>query len=145
MNVCRETDNQCQGLCSNKNPSLFKRCSPQDLISFSGSKCETKRKEEPPVLHECLQAATIPRETRKKWIQDKNNATLRQQITILVSVQDLLKRRCPQMCAQAYCFSIGVMWHIGAKKLILTRNYLPQYHAKSCNLFWDIQLIDPHR
>ena len=28
---------------------------------------------------------------------------------------------------------------------VLTINYLPQYHAKSCNLFCDIQLIDPHQ
>ena len=66
MKVQGEIENECQILCSNKNPSLFRRSSPQDLISFSENKCETELKEKAPIFHKCLQAAAICKETRKK-------------------------------------------------------------------------------
>ena len=111
-----EIENECQSLCSNKNPSLFRRSSPQDLISFSENKCETELKEKAPVFHKCLQAATICRETRKKMDLGQKQCNTSSAITMAASV--LLKRRCSQMCAQAYRFSIGVMWHSGAKKQV---------------------------
>ena len=75
-----EIENECHSLCSIKNPSLFRRSSPEDLISFSETKCAAELKGKAPVLHECLQAATISRESKKKWSQEKNTAsTLHQQ------------------------------------------------------------------
>ena len=114
-----EIENECQSLCSNKNPSLFRRSSPQDLISFSENKCETELREKAPVFHKCLQAATICRETRKKMDSGQKLCNTSSAITMAASV--LLKRRCSQMCAQAYRFSIGVMWHSGAKKQVRKR------------------------
>ena len=111
-----EIENECQTLCSNKNPSLFRRSSPQDLISFSENECESELKEKAPVFHMCLQAATICRETRKKMESGQKQCNTSSAITMAASV--LLKRRCSQMCAQAYRFSIGVMWHSGAKKQV---------------------------
>ena len=114
-----EIENECQSLCSNRNPSLFRRNSPQDLISFSENKCETELKEKAPLFHKCLQAATICRETRKKMDSGQKRCNTSSTITMAASV--LLKRRCSQMCAQAYRFSIGVMWHSGAKKQVRKR------------------------
>ena len=111
-----EIENECQRLCSNKNPSLFRRSSPKDLISFSENKCETELNEKAPIFHNCLQAATICKETRKKMELGQKQCNTSSAITMAASV--LLKRRCSQMCAQAYRFSIGVMWHSGAKKQV---------------------------
>ena len=117
-----EIENECQSLCSNKNPSLFRRSSPQDLISFSENKCETELKEKAPVFHKCLQAATICRETRKKMDSGQKQCNTSLAITMVASV--FLKRRCSQMCAQAYRFSVGVMWHRGAKKQVRKRAHI---------------------
>ena len=112
-----EIENECHSLCSIKNPSLFRRSSPEDLISFSETKCAAELKEKAPVLHECLQAATISRESKKKMESgEKHSINTSSAITVAASV--LLKRRCAQMSAQAYRFSVGVMWHSGAKKQV---------------------------
>ena len=59
---------------------------------------------------------------------------------MVVSVQVLLKWRRPQMFAQAYRFSIAVMWHSGAKKLVVCqtvhsqlvpRGFFPSRHRES--------------
>ena len=113
-----EIENERQSLCSNKNPSLFRRSSPQDLISFSEKKCETELKEKAPVFHKCLQAATFCRETRNKMDSGQKQCNTSPAITMAASV---LLKRCPQMCAQAYRFSIGVMWHSGGKKQVRKR------------------------
>ena len=65
MKVQGEIENECQILCSNKKPSLFRESSPQDLIYFSENKCETELKEKAPIFHKCLQAATTCKEPRK--------------------------------------------------------------------------------
>ena len=64
-----EIENECQSLCSNRNPSLFRRSSPQGLISFSENKCETEFKEKAPVGCNYLQRNKKKNGFRTKTVQ----------------------------------------------------------------------------
>lgn len=94
---------------------MFRKCAPEDIISFSEEKCETELKTKAPVFHGCMQAATVSANSKKKLEAGK---TVNTSSALTMAASVLLKRRCPQMSAQAYRFSIGVLWHSGAKKQV---------------------------
>jgi hypothetical protein len=113
-----EHESQC--LCSGKNPSMFRKCSSEDLVNFSERDCEIEMKVKAPTLFGCMLAATVSAKTKKKVESGRAKCNTAPAITMAASV--LLKRRCPQMSAQAYRFSLGVLWHSGAKKQVLYIN-----------------------
>lgn len=112
LKMKKEIGNECQQLCSSKNPSLLQKCQPDGLISFSDGKCEEELKNRAPIFYSCLHEVT----TSKRQQRSKKENITAPAITMAASI--LLKRRCPKMCAQAYRFSIGVLWHSGAKKQV---------------------------
>ena len=112
VKIKKEIGDECQQLCSTKNLSILQKCSPNDLVAFSDEKCEEELKLRTPIFYSCLyEAITNKRHQRKKSMISTAPA-------IVTAAAILLKQRCPMMSAKAYRFSIGVLWHSGAKKQV---------------------------
>lgn len=105
-----EVSQECQDICSVKEPSMLRKCDPKSLSSFSAEDFATELKQRAPTFHSCLEASM----TIKKDL-NKNKLSV-PPLTMAASV--LLRQRCPQMSAMAYRYSIGVLWHSGAKKQV---------------------------
>lgn len=121
----KEIGVECQQLCSTKNPSILQKCNPDDLVAFSDEKCEEELKLRTPILYSCLhEAITNKRQQRRKNIVSTAPA-------IVTAAAILLKQRCPMMSAKAYRFSIGVLWHSGAKKQVTMMHTKLNLHQHS--------------
>ena len=112
LKVKKEIGRECQQLCSTRSMSLLQKCKPEDLVTFSDAKFQDELRERAPVFYSCLHEATMS--TRQQRRKQEHSAA--PPITMAASV--LLKQRCSKMSAQAYRFSIGVLWHSGAKKQV---------------------------
>ena len=67
----------------------------------------------------CIRSVTTSSKKRRKIEKGSNNDEQNDAAPISLAASILLKERCPQMSAIAYRFSLGVLWHSGAKKQVL--------------------------
>ena len=114
-----DINKESSSLCSDKKPSILKQTKANDLIRFSEKKCEEKLAERALTLYGCLGSCVASLKRRKKN-KDENGRKISGINTapIAFAASILLRQRCPQMSAIAYRFSIGVLWHSGAKKQV---------------------------
>jgi len=111
-----EINKECHNYCSDKEPSILRKCTPEDIIAFSEKKCEEELKMKAPLLHSCMHAVAVSQKRQKKIEEKNEDLNIAPQLSMAASI--LLRHRCPQMSALAYRFSLGVLWHSGAKKQV---------------------------
>lgn len=105
-------------LCSQKQPSILRKTKAKQLQEFSERKCE-ELKTRAPTLHGCIRSVTTSSKKRRKIEKGSNNDEQNDAAPISLAASIvLLKQRCPQTSAIAYRFSLGVLWHSGAKKQV---------------------------
>lgn len=113
---------ECKDLCSVNSPSMLRNTTPAGLKQFNESAHVAEFSERAPVLYSMLSAAVEKRGNISTDIQDvengnKNESKSKAAPAISMAASVLLKKRCPQMSAQAYRLST-VLWHSGAKKQV---------------------------
>jgi hypothetical protein len=117
--VYRDINKESSSLCSDKKPSILKQTKANDLIKFSEKRCEEELAERAPMLYGCLDSCVASTKKRSKTKDENGNKLSRiSTAPIAFAASILLRQRCPQMSAIAYRFSIGVLWHSGAKKQV---------------------------
>lgn len=123
-NVCGSVIEECKGLCSVRKPSILRDTTPEGLKQFTESAHVTELSERAPVLYTILSSAAGKPVISKARNQNGENETNDESNTatpaISMAASILLKKRCPQMSAQAYRFST-VLWHSGAKKQVSSK------------------------
>ena len=117
--VNSEIDEECSSVCSEKEPSILRKTKAKQLTEFSERKCEEELKTRAPTLYGCIRSVTTSSKKRRKIEKGSNNDEQNDAAPISLAAFILLKQRCPQMSAIAYRFSLGVLWHSGAKKQVL--------------------------
>ncbi|CAH3165645.1 unnamed protein product, partial [Porites lobata] len=122
--VCGSVIEECKDLCSVRKPSILRDTTPEGLKQFTESAHVTELSERAPVLYTILSSAAGKPVISKARNQNGENETNDESNTatpaISMAASILLKKRCPQMSAQAYRFST-VLWHSGAKKQVYNR------------------------
>ena len=122
--VCGSVIQECKDLCSVRKPSILRDTTPEGLKQFTESAHVTELSERAPVLYTILSSAAGKPVISKARNQNGENETNDESNTatpaISMAASILLKKRCPQMSAQAYRFST-VLWHSGAKKQVSSK------------------------
>lgn len=107
-----------------RKPSILRDTTPEGLKQFTESAHVTELSERAPVLYTILSSAAGKPVISKARNQNGENETNDESNTatpaISMAASILLKKRCPQMSAQAYRFST-VLWHSGAKKQVSSK------------------------
>ena len=116
MKLYEDIQHESQLLCSDKNPTLLKKCNAEDLIELSNEKIVAEIKSLAPVLYGCLHEVTCSKQKQKRELMTGKSTNIVEAIAIASSI--LLRWRCERMSALAYRFSIGVLWHNGTKKQV---------------------------
>ena len=120
-----DIDKESSSLCSEKAPSILRQTKGGDLIKFSEQMLKEEMESRAPTLYGCLCSSASSTKTKKK--EQDGNGNRKSEVPVVVAASILLRQRCPQMSAIAYRFSIGVLWHSGAKKQVLHSLYLQYY------------------
>lgn len=107
-----------------RKPSILRDTTPEGLKQFTESAHVTELSERAPVLYTILSSASGKPVISKARNQNGENETNDESNTatpaISMAASILLKKRCPQMSAQAYRFST-VLWHSVAKKQVSSK------------------------
>ena len=69
--MAHDIDQECNQLCSKKNPSIFRKTDKDSLLSFTMQKLYQEVEEKAPLLHSLLHAASHNKSSRAKQTKDE--------------------------------------------------------------------------
>ena len=116
--VYMDINKESSSLCSDKKPSILKQTKPNDLSDFPKKVRRGTGRKSTYVVWMLGKLRCKPEQKEKTKDENGKKISGLNTAPIAFAASILLRQRCPQMSAMAYRFSIGVLWHSGAKNQV---------------------------